>query len=286
MPKRLFALAGVFLVLGGAAALILRRPERPEPAHPLKAFTPDAFFRVVIDRQGSPELALERKAGLWRLTSPVDDLADAKAADELVAAVSGVGIGTVVSEDPAAWPSYGLAEADAVHVKVFSRDQAVPMFDGWFGKPALGDQTLYLRGARQKPVYLAENVARAELLKSPDDFRERALFPDKLGPIQSVVISAGAESLPLGKGSVEWSAAVHLRIADFSAGKVEAGFDHPALIVEAVGSARAARWLIGKPKPEAKGKPLYRYARCDERPGVLALVALSDTEPLIKALKR
>lgn len=287
MPKRLVALAAAALVFGALAALVLRRADRLSQTQPLLDYGPSRLLRLEISRQGAETLTLERKAGPWRLTSPVEDLAEAGVCDELISALSGLTVGSEVSGDSAGYDAYGLAESSAAHVRVFSRDSAAPVLDAYFGKPALGGRTLYIRRAREKPVFLAEGLDARLLSGRAERYRERAFFPDSLGPLSAIRLTSGAKSLQLEKGTPDWDTASRLRVADFAAGNLadaETGLDRPVLVVEAQGALRSERWSIGKPHPKAKGKSVFRYARGDGRPGVLAVVAVFDSDALLKEL--
>jgi len=287
MPKRLLRLAAALLIFGAAAGLILWRGDRLDSTQPLKGISPDAVSRVEIEKQGSPSMILAKTAGVWRLSAPLNDLADGGQCAELVQSLAALSIGSQVSDDPGHYDLYDLTEATAVHLKVFTRDRAASVLDAFFGKTALGAGTLYLRYAREKPVYLEEGLDPGILRRGADAYRELAFFPNDLAPIRSVSLSSGGKTLKLKEADPEWVTAVNLRAANFVSEKTtdqETGLDAPVLSVEAAGSARRARWLIGKRQLENKGKPVYRYARSDDRPGVVALVATYDADTLLKKL--
>jgi hypothetical protein len=288
MPKRLVFLAAALALFGASAAFILWRSDRLESSQPLKGVAPDSVSKIQIERQGAASLVLSKDAGIWHLTSPLTDLADGGQCAELVQALTTLSIGSQVSDDPDHYDLYDLTEASAVHLKVFTRDRAASVLDAFFGKAALGLGTLYLRYAREKPVYLEQGLDPGILRRSADEYRERALFPNDLAPIRTLKLSAGAKILELKESDPEWVTELNLRAADFVSNKApdnETGLDSPVLIIEAAGSARHARWLIGKPKAEKKGKPAFRYARTDDRPGILALVATYDMDLLFKKIR-
>ena len=284
MPRRLLAPAACALILGGLAVVIVRRSDRLERSQPLKGLRPGTVARVELSRQGAPSVVLERRAGSWRLRGAIDDLAAARPCDELLQSLSEMMIGTEVSKDPASYASYDLTEASATRVRVFTQNSAAPALDAYFGKAALGDDSLYFRKSREKPVYIEQGVGAGLLGRPADDYRERALFPEDMLPIRSVRLAAGGRTADLKKDGPEWITAVNLRAADFLAEKLAdaaTGLDTPALVIEAAGPSQHARWLIGKARPEKNGKPVYRYARSEARTSV-ALVSVRDADALLK----
>jgi hypothetical protein len=229
-------------------------------------------------------LIVEKKAGVWRVLSPVDDLADGRNCLELAASLSALTLGPEVSADPASYAAYGLAETTAARVRVYARESAAAALDGWLGKPALGGSLLYFRASREKPVFLAGGPDADALARSPENYRERRLFPEALGRPVSIRLSAGSRALEMTPDDGDWNAAAGLRIAEFADARSSLGA--PAFSMEFRGTARASRWDIGGTRPEKGRKPVYRYARSEDRPGVVALVPVFDADALLRRLKR
>lgn len=287
MPKRLAAVSTAAVLFGALAVLLVWRADRLSESRPLKGLRPEGAARIELERQDRPPIVLERQAGQWRLRAP-DDLASARICAELLAGLAGLEIGTEVSGDPSSYAAYDLQEASATHVKVYSQASAAPQLDGWFGRPALGEGTLYFRRAREKPVFIATGVDPDLLRRSAEKYREHAFFsfPNGVGAIQWVQLSSSGKSTSLKRDTPGWTTAIGLQVADFvDASDAETGLARPALVVEASGLTQKSRWLIGNVKREKKGKDVYRYARSDDRPGVVALVAVYDVDALLKALK-
>jgi hypothetical protein len=275
-----------------------------ERSQPLTAIKPVEVSRVQIERRGE-EIVLERRAGTWRMLAPVQDEADSSLLDELVESLGKLTLGSQVSGEPAAYGDYDLTEASATRLKLYTRVSAAPLFDGYFGKEAMGGETLYLRLPREKPVYLATGLDGYALRRKAQEWRERDLVSIKADMLETLKVRAGKTSFELKKSSAGWAASgaslpadkgEHLvrylcdaRVSEFVERALpdkEAGLDPPLVSVEARSASRAARWRLGKARPEPKGqKTLYHYARAENREG-LFLVSIYDAQAILRSLPK
>ncbi len=293
-PKKIALSALVAAVLAGAAALLFWLQKPAEPSQPLAKLRAGDLSRIELDHNGA-HVALEMRAGTWRLTSPVQDDADDSAVDGLSRSLRGLALGSEVSRDPAGYGDYEVNESSATRVRVYSRTSAAPVLDGYIGKTAVGD-SVYFRPDREAAVYLAEGVGSYALRQSAEDLRSKAVLSISAGDLQSLKFT-GPDGFSLTRSSEVWLAsgrnlsadqaaelvlsATSLRFmgfapADTPAGK--AGFDKPAVDMIGKDAGHSERVLIGR---EDTGR---RYAKAER--GTVGFVPRSDVDSLLKLLKR
>ncbi|MBI4375681.1 MAG: DUF4340 domain-containing protein [Elusimicrobia bacterium] len=299
MPKRFLVLASCALILSGAAGLLLWRSSRPPKAQePLKELDKGSVSRIEI-RKGERSVSLESRDGSWRLAQPPDG-ADPSACQELLTGLFRLSIGSRLSDDPSSYPDYELNDSSASRVRLFVQGKSEPVFDGYFGKTAMGHDSHYFRYESDKPVYIASGVDSYQMNRSANDFRQRQLSSIDLGSAGSIRLTYGNQAFELRKSSAGWSGSLPkdrldalistlsaLRVSDFGSGseKVsETGLAKPLISVELQAGERKARWMIGKAKVAAKGeKPSYYYARVEGRDALLLLSAY-DVDNILKSL--
>lgn len=304
MPPRIKILASVLAVVATAAAAMVWRSGRVERTQPLAAIKPVSVSRIQLER-GGEEIILERRAGAWKMLAPVQDEADSSLLDELVESLGKLTLGSPVSGEASSYVDFDLTEASATRLRLYTRESAAPVFDAYFGKEALGEETLYLRLPREKPVYLATGLDAYPLRRAAQDWRERDLVSIKADLLESLKVRAGKTSFEIRKSSAGWTATgaaispekleplvrylCDARVSEFAPRPMpdkKAGLDPPLVLIEAQGISRAARWRLGKARPEAKGrKPLYHYAKAEGREG-LFLVSVYDAEAILRSLPK
>ena len=295
MTLRKMALAAlVAAVLAGTAALLLWLQRPAGLSQPLAKLRAADLTRIELDYNGT-HVALEKAAGTWRLTAPVQDDADGSAADGLSQSLRDLAIGSEVSRDPSGYADYEVNESSAARVRVYCRTRAAPVLDGYFGKAAMGDSA-YFRPSREAAVYLAEGVRPYALRQSAEDLRSKAVLSISVGDLQSLKF-AGPGGFALTSSSGSWLASGRMLSADQAAELVlsatslrfisfapadtpagKAGFDKPAVDLTAGGAGRSERVIIGR---EEAGR---RYAKAER--GTVGFVSKSDADSLLKLLER
>ncbi len=162
MPERkLFAQAFGFVALATAAGLLVWNSRRVTAVKPLRGHRAEAVARLLIDTQDE-EFDLRKRAGHWSLEAPIHAPADDEACDAAVAGLGQLELGAVVSRDPKSYPDYRVEESTAAtRVRVYLENSAVPALDGYFGSLALGPNTAFFRGFRERDVRLAVGASRS-----------------------------------------------------------------------------------------------------------------------------
>lgn len=298
MPRKTASLALLFGLLCALTWFLFWRAGLVEKTNPLSAVQAGDAVKILIDRAGE-SLALEKKEGRWMLTAPVSDIADSQAVGDLLGGLLQLRLGAEISRDAANYAAYDLTESRAARVRLYLASDAAPVFDGYFGKNALGYDSLYFRFSREKPVYFSSGVSPYHIGRSADDFRDHALAAIERDALRKIKISGQRGVFELTKSSAGWvspnktlppekvdsliSGLLKLKIADFPAANEPAGdtgLDKPFFSAELSGNVKTARFSIGKTRP-GKGKPAVRYARIEGR-DALVLVASPDVEALVK----
>ena len=293
-PRKIALSALVAAGLAGAAALLLWLQRPAEPSRPLAKLRAADLTRIELDYNGA-HVALEMRAGTWRLTAPVQDDADDGAADGLAQSLRGLALGSEVSREPSGYADYEVNESSAARVRVYCRTSAAPVLDGYFGKTAMAD-SVYFRPSREAAVYLAEGVRSYALRQGAEELRSKAVVSLSVADLQSLKF-AGPGGFTLTSSSGSWLAAgrtlsadqaaelvlsaTSLRFMGFAAADTLAGktgFDKPAVDFTAGGAGRSERILIGR---EEAGR---RYAKAER--GAVGFVSKSDADSLLKLLKR
>ena len=293
-PKKILLTVLVAAGLAGASALSYWLQKPSQPSRPLAGLQAADVARIELDYNGE-HAVLEKAGGSWRLAAPIQDEADAAAAEALSQGLRNLALGSEVSRESASHADYEVNESSAARVRVYSRASAAPVLDGFFGKPAMG-ATVYFRPSREATVYLAEGAPSDALRRGAQDLRSKALLPFSVGELTSLKFS-GAGGFTLVKSSSSWTASgrqlsseaaaeivlslASLRFTEFaSAGApLKTGFDKPVLDVVATAGARSERIRIGR---EDRGG---RAAEVAGRKAV-GFVAKPQTDSLLKLLKK
>ncbi|HAM36778.1 MAG TPA: hypothetical protein DEB40_12260 [Elusimicrobia bacterium] len=290
-PKRIALTALLAAVMAAGGTVLVWRQRPAQPTRPLaKLQVPDlAKIQVDFDQQN---LVLEKAAGTWRLTAPLQDEADSAAIDNLAAKLLDISIGSQVAQEASSYSDYELNESSAVRVRIFSRQQAAPLLDGYFGKPAMGTASAYFRHSREPAVYIVEGVEPYLLKRPADELRSRSLMAMGIGELSSLRFEKPS-AFTLSKGSATWTAAgrklssdqaaqivlalTTLRLAGFApAGATEL---KPAIAFTAVGQDRSVRVLMDK------GNAGQRRVSIEGRPA-MGLVSQAETDSIFKLLTR
>ncbi|MDE1976514.1 MAG: DUF4340 domain-containing protein [Elusimicrobia bacterium] len=284
MFKRLGVLAAILIALCLAIFYFFAHAWAPRGKVPLAEIgeTVDA-----IDISGpSGPIALRKTAGAWTMTAPVQDRADSEACRELIKSLSGLAVGDAVAENPASYPEYDIQEASATRVSLSAGSPPKKIFDAYFGKTAIGFNSIYLRWPDKKPVYLAEGLSRYMATKTASDYRDREVFSVPQDSAAAITVNLGRRVYAVEKSSSGWifkspkraaqeasnlvDDLYSLRIAGFPPATEPAarmGFSRPLLSVEVSGAGEKEALVVGRPvKPTMKKQPpAYDYAKASGR---------------------
>lgn len=159
----------------------------------------------IVIQNGDDRIELQRRAGKWNLTAPVQDQADAAAVDNLISDLESWRKVAVVP--PAKTPGktelaqYGLAQAK-LRLKLEVPGGPPPIR---FGKDAAFEGEMYVRLGDSKEVIIADKNIRADISKKPDDFRDRKLTSLTTAEVTRAVIKTSAGEIELQKKGEHWN---------------------------------------------------------------------------------
>ncbi len=300
--RKLGALGAVFLALAGTAALLhLKSRHGPEETEPLSGVQASQAVKVELEKNGKA-VVLENTEGAWRLSSPLSDLADQNAVNDLLNGLLQLSLGSQAASDPASYPTYELNDSSAAHVRLFTQGSAAPAFDGYFGKRAIGYDSLYFRRAGEKPVLIASGLGSYQLERPAEDFRERALSKIDRDALTSAALTAGGKSFEIRKDSAAWTssnenlererlesivtALLNLRIARFPPPGFDpktCAFEKPRLSIELRSATGKAAFKVGRPT-EKTPKPAYLCVQVEGREAV-GEISSGDVSALLDLAK-
>jgi uncharacterized protein DUF4340 len=185
--KRLGILAAVFLVL--ALALVVQRIQRRQivvagPAETLKV-DPDRVTKLRIERHGEKPVVLERVAGSWKITSPVEYRANEQAVTTVLEALKSLELEDVISTNP---QNQGTYQVDSMGTRVQAQEGDKTVLEIVVGKNTPDFAYTYVRPASKQEVYRAVGVLTYNFNKRPDDWRDRAILSVNPGNVDKVIL--------------------------------------------------------------------------------------------------
>ncbi len=170
----------------------------------------DKVFAVASDKineikitSASGESALARKdGGTWKLIEPVATAADESELSAVANTLAGADIVRVIDENPASLNDYGLSNP---RVEIDFKAEG----DKDYRKLFLGEKTptgsdLFARKDDEKKVFLIASYQETTLNKTPFDLRDKSILKVDRDKIDSVDLTAGAQSVTLAKDGSDW----------------------------------------------------------------------------------
>jgi hypothetical protein len=177
----------VLLALVGGYALYVGHHPPPGKNHPPFTLAANDIASIEL-RTPSQDIVVERgKDRSWVLTKPTAASADQTAVESMAGAIANLEITDTVEENPADLAQFGLARP-AVTVTVTTKDKRVlPAIE--VGKQTPVGDSAYIRMSNRPAVLLVAASFPANVEKSVDDLRSRALIALKPAAINRIVIT-------------------------------------------------------------------------------------------------
>lgn len=302
MPKKLFVFGFLFIFLAGVSLFLIFKGKPKEASEPLLMSMGASKISKIEIQEPAGSLTLEKKDGLWRLTAPVQDVADPEAMDQLTGSLTSFSIGSVISEKKEKYASFDLDEGKATHFKVYQFEKEKPVLDAYLGKQAISYGTSYFRYADQDPVYIAENLPNWVLLKPANEIRLKKVLPAQRGNITQFSAATGSFQVSFNHVGSTWTLASNGNFVEPSTvepilekalslearafedtldPKVSYGFEKPYLSFSVDSTSGPVKAVIGNKKLAKKGETFQdvRYARTEGRSTVLLIIT-----PLVEEL--
>ncbi len=124
---------------------------------------------------GLVEVSAVKKDGVWRLTKPVDVLADAQSIESLIKAITDYSYAKVITDKRDQWAEYGLVEP-ARHVTVRTGGDSPKSFTMNLGNKTPVGFNVYLRTSVDDKVLLGSQHIMMGTSKTLNDFRDKTLL--------------------------------------------------------------------------------------------------------------
>lgn len=203
MPSwiRTLAAATVVAALTLAVVLIPRPSQRPSTPTP-----PADIVKLEIHRpRENLTLIFEKSASGWRLTSPVNDLADSEPVDRLVQELKNLSLEAVLSHRT---ESHGLFDVDNTSgsvVRVWGSNNTPPL--AWVvGKNTPDSTHVYVRAPGSPDVFFARGLNAESIGRDINEWRNGKVIPvfDN-ADLQSVQIKRDGRILQLERNSSSWT---------------------------------------------------------------------------------
>ncbi len=167
-------------------------------------FDRDKLEGIAI-QNGDDRIELQRQAGKWRLTRPVQDQADNAAIDNLISDLENWRKeGTIAAKDVTAdkgrMTEFGLSQPK-LRLHLLGPDAPPEIL---FGKDTAFQGQIYVRFADAKDVFIATENVRTDISKKPDDFRDRKLTDLTTAQVTRAVLKSPAGEIELTKRNEHW----------------------------------------------------------------------------------
>lgn len=213
MKKFRWTFAFALLIAGFAAFTFfdykrgLKEDEKSELAKAVIPYSSEQMQKIEIRKRQTPALVLEKRDGKWRLSEPIQDLADAQTLTSLLLSLQNEKVVETVTEGKTLeLKIYGLDDPAQV-LKVTAQDGKSTTVK--FGAKAY-DANLYAQIEGQEKILLVGSAWDTHLAKLPKDFRDKHLIRQEL-PINEVkslsLAIAGEQEFTLTKAGDKWTVA-------------------------------------------------------------------------------
>ena len=200
-------LAALLVLLGVYVYFFEIRPgERPKGDR-LISFKPEEVASILLTYP-KQEIQLQKDAGKWKLTQPLQAAADGSTVGALLAALTAGTIQRTLEKKPGAEDikSFGLDRPTAKISITLASGITLPSLV--FGTTTPLGNSAYVQRGNDPAVYLADASLASGLQKKTDDFRDRQILSFPFDLAAKLVIQAGKESVVLIKGEKgEWQPA-------------------------------------------------------------------------------
>lgn len=292
-------LIGVLVVLAGVAVLITRSRQPTKSAETaISNVVPGDFTEIGLTVNGAT-ITLKSVDGVWRVVAPFDDRANVERVDEMITTLRDTRLGSTLSENPAKFSQYDIADASATRLQVYIRDHTSPVMDLWVGKEAPNRLGSYVRAPGSNEVRIAEGLQNDVLGRNPEALRSPRVYADEANEASGIT-ATGAVDVAVEKSTSGWVNVKNKRMVPpdvgeqlteglqswratlFSTMSSVPGFDKPYLVLTVTARKRPFTITVGAPAAEL---PQSRYVRTSDRSAVL-IVPDSSTDALLAALKK
>lgn len=174
-------------------------------------FERDKIDGIVI-QNADERIELKRTDKKWRLESPVKDLADSSAVDNLLFDLEDWKKETTISAKEIEADKNRMAEYGVAKAKLRLKLQGPkPLPEVLFGNNAALEGKIYVRLENSKDVFLASQSIKNQISKKPEEFRDRKLTDTVATQVVRLSIKTAAGEMELQKQGDHWQIVKPLR---------------------------------------------------------------------------
>lgn len=257
MGRALAILLVALVLLGGLFVAKRMGDQNGVPqSRELVALDPERIQRMEIVRPEGP-ITLEKGAGGWRLTAPIDAPADPDQVTGTVRTMATLVSNGVISRNPGKAATFEVDAAHGIRLNLFYAGDTEPRASVVVGKLAPGFTHTYAALSGSAEVHRVVGPLRYPLQREPGQWRDRAVL--RLDPARVTRVAfAGKKPLTLDKGAAGWTpagggapvpdAVVQPALAFLTGLKAQSFIDDP---VEAVAKPllTVSLWTEGEAQP-------------------------------------
>ena len=163
-------------------------------------------------RNGSSQIELEKKDGVWQMEQPLQDRADPSAIDRLLNLVEGLRHDAKIDLPPGkeqdSLKEFGLADSETVLKWKTTTGKETELL---LGKDSAVAGKVYLRRKGENSAFVVRNDLRTRLTAGADEFRDHRLSTLQVSSIQKFTIRNGESEIELERRASDWELAKPLR---------------------------------------------------------------------------
>jgi len=194
----------IVLLLGlGAYVYWVEYPKAQEEAKKktLVDFKADDATEVSLS-YADREIALKKVDDNWRLTKPLETLADATTVKNLINAIAECEVKKEVTDASADLSQYGL-DKPLVTIGVKVKDKQLPAI--LVGKNTPIGASTYVQRADDKKIVLTNSAFRAGMDKKASDLRDKTIVAFNDDDVRKIQISGGDKDIELARKDGNWN---------------------------------------------------------------------------------
>jgi len=186
----------VFVALIVVAYFVMRDTsgEKKTIKLPEKLFNVDslAVDKLEFERNGK-KVVIEKKGGLWNVTSPVVYTANQQFVNSTVSNLKNYKISSIVSDNPNNKNFYGFNDTNFTKLSVYQNGTLSGLI--YIGNATPGPSQTYIKNPESKEVYLAENFLYNNFVKVDlTEWRDKAIISIPTSSIKSIDFSGDKEN--------------------------------------------------------------------------------------------
>ncbi|MBM4166876.1 MAG: DUF4340 domain-containing protein [Ignavibacteria bacterium] len=196
MKKSNLLLIIAFVVLFAITLLYLMPRGEREATYSLDKvnikFDSAAITKIEIKRNESDKsVSLELVDSKWKITSPINYLADASSAQRIIDGAAKFKISSLISNNPGKQKQFQVDDSSGTQVTITEKGgKSTTMI---LGKTGATYSEIYVRMQKSMDVYLAEGFDSYSLNKNVKDWRDRTIYKTERDSIKVITISSVAK---------------------------------------------------------------------------------------------